>query len=709
MKQIIRNPDFRAAFDIQLDVPGLGGGMSLGSTHKMFGMKCHEVRLAPNGCVDVLTFQLMLSYLDDSIRGFWTKIFQGDKRAMLKVNRADVKALELKAPGACRLDRVSLYRQLRDGEIFGAFTDREREAIWTEILSETTDRLVPSLSSFFADVNYLKGPADCVKTLVELWPDDTVSSALERIFSDANQETDRCVIQHSESTFTSIPGNKSDRLELGVLQIWIGAMRDFLEMLPEKDDDNLVAKPRSQPHERIGCEFASLAYRLGFESEEIHHRIQCSPDEEIARKALLKARDPNRYKYDDTAFANFVEQMVRFFSTAEKKEDETMMDFEGHPRALKRKGIPQTGIYRADKSSLYLKRLYSTCEDQSDEVTSFFVRRSVYFAFFGKPSRATRERVERLIREEQGKLTEQNREEQEESRAQIVREEQGRLDQERREEQETLEQERQKQRRQKFEQERLEQERQKLEQETLEHERQKFEQETLARMEQKRNKKTKERGNQQPNQVRGRGIRNKLQARLLQFKKNRKRTTRSGFNNVTETMTQETVESSDSTSVPQLELPTSQVQGDSGKQTIPIGDHNDLPAVAGDSSTSTSSLKTPTQRPVDIHFKIRDYGKWRLLQTLSVDPSDTSELERFVVKYMRKHDPIYTYTKDERMVMVGTCFEDAIADGENTLYLIPKWELNNGNDSNGNSSNGNGSNENDSEVPQSARKILKLS
>jgi hypothetical protein len=66
------------------------------------------------------------------------------------------------------------------------------------------------------------------------------------------------------------------------------------------------------------------------------------------------------------------------------------------------------------------------------------------------------------------------------------------------------------------------------------------------------------------------------------------------------------------------------------------------------------------------------------------------------------------------MLKVGTCFEDAIADGKNTLYLIPKWELENGNDSNsnssnGNGSNGNGSNENDSEVPQSARKTLKLS
>lgn len=76
------------------------------------------------------------------------------------------------------------------------------------------------------------------------------------------------------------------------------------------------------------------------------------------------------------------------------------MDFEGYPRTLKRKGIPQTGIYKADKSSLYLERLHSIREDQSDEVTSFFVRRSVYFTFFGKPNRAIYEKLKELIREE---------------------------------------------------------------------------------------------------------------------------------------------------------------------------------------------------------------------------------------------------------------------------------------------------------------------
>lgn len=362
---------------------------------------------------------------------------------MLKVNRADVKALELKAPRACTSDRVSLYGQLSSGKIFGAFTDQEREVIWTEILSASTDRLIPSLSSFFADVNYLQGPADCVKTLIELSPGETVSSALEGIFSDVNQETDRCLIQQSESTFVSIPGSKSDRVELGCRQIWISAMRNYLEMPSQKEEDNLLAKPRSEPNEYILYEFASLAYRLGFESKQIHCLIQRSADEEIARKALLKARDPHRYTYNHAAFAHFVKQIIRFFCTAEKVVEEHAIDVDGSQRAPKRKGIPETGVYKTDQSSLFLDKLHSTNKEQRDTLTSFFIRRSVYFAFFGKPDCAKHERRERLAREEQERFAEQERQDWE--RQEQQRQEQERLERERltREEQERLAQEEQ--------------------------------------------------------------------------------------------------------------------------------------------------------------------------------------------------------------------------------------------------------------------------
>src|SRR5438045_8324504 len=97
-----------------------------------------------------------------------------DKQAMKKVDRATVKALELTAPGACRADAEVLYGKLRTGQIFGAFDEQEREAIWIEVLRVSTDYLIPSLYSFFEDLNYLKGIADCVKRLIT--PKQTVSS-----------------------------------------------------------------------------------------------------------------------------------------------------------------------------------------------------------------------------------------------------------------------------------------------------------------------------------------------------------------------------------------------------------------------------------------------------------------------------------------------------------------------------------------------------
>ncbi|KAF2806322.1 uncharacterized protein BDZ99DRAFT_479590 [Mytilinidion resinicola] len=146
MKQIIRYHDFRAAryparcsWACRRDALGLNA--------QMFGMRCHEE---------------ILHYLDN-IRESWTKIFRKYRQAMLK---------------------------MRSDKIFSAFTDQEREVIWTDILSASVDRLISSLSSFFTDVNYLEDPADRVKTLMELWPGETVSSALERIFRDVNQETD---------------------------------------------------------------------------------------------------------------------------------------------------------------------------------------------------------------------------------------------------------------------------------------------------------------------------------------------------------------------------------------------------------------------------------------------------------------------------------------------------------------------------------------
>jgi hypothetical protein len=109
---------------------------------------------------------------------------------MQKVDRATVKALELMAPGACKADFQALYSKVRNGQILSAFSERDREDIWSRVLSATVNRLVPSLFSFFEDLNYLKNVADGMKRLFPLLPDGTVSSAMEDAYSDAKHRAD---------------------------------------------------------------------------------------------------------------------------------------------------------------------------------------------------------------------------------------------------------------------------------------------------------------------------------------------------------------------------------------------------------------------------------------------------------------------------------------------------------------------------------------
>jgi hypothetical protein len=96
-------------------------------------------------------------------------------------------------------------------------------------------------------------------------------------------------------------------------------MRHYRKMLVEpkkKKKDLLVKVGGREADETILCEFAALAYQLGFESDEICALKQHSPDREIARSALLKAWKPNRYEYDNAVFESHIAQIVRMFSAA---------------------------------------------------------------------------------------------------------------------------------------------------------------------------------------------------------------------------------------------------------------------------------------------------------------------------------------------------------------------------------------------------------
>jgi hypothetical protein len=76
---------------------------------------------------------------------------------------------------------------------------------------------------------------------------------------------------------------------------------------------------------------------------------------------------------------------------------------------------------------------------------------------------------------------------------------------------------------------------------------------------------------------------------------------------------------------------------------------------------------------IRIKYKVRERGAWRMADSLLVDPSDPSEVERVAKKYMRKR--IRLFDTALNILTPRGCWEAALADGSNTILLIPEQEI----------------------------------
>ena len=115
----------------------------------------------------ILRKQEILHYLRH-IKRVWSGLVQGNPNAMLKIDKATVEALQMRAPRASTTDAKMLRSQLRAGKIFRAFNDSEREDIWSRL--QMIEGLIPSFYTLFRDVQYLEHCVNCVKRLTALYP-----------------------------------------------------------------------------------------------------------------------------------------------------------------------------------------------------------------------------------------------------------------------------------------------------------------------------------------------------------------------------------------------------------------------------------------------------------------------------------------------------------------------------------------------------------
>lgn len=316
------------------------------------------------------------------MKEFYFFVFDNDENKMRKVTRADIAALQLTAPGAFTSEAVALRGRVEGGDVFQAFNSDERKEIWSRICSKTKNSLVPSLFQFFENLKYLKGPADCMKMLINPKRRDTIQSALEDAFSGFDNPTDACAVQIGRHKFKYARVDPDDRFSILYRQLWLFAFREGMGM--EKEAKKRLAGPRVEhADEGVLFEFAAMANMFRFSNDQIKALMQQDPDESMARRLLDTARDPAIYRYmrkDDC-----VKKIVRIIREAEpheSREDTSDSGIDGEEKRSSRCGLPAVWDYVENKNLLFLADLHRPLPT-NDRLRFDFIQRSNYFSFFG--------------------------------------------------------------------------------------------------------------------------------------------------------------------------------------------------------------------------------------------------------------------------------------------------------------------------------------
>jgi hypothetical protein len=288
------------------------------------------------------------------------------------------------APGNSRKDANLVRGIVLGGEAFAGFNESKRKEIWSQL--ELFDGVIPSLYTFFEDFKYLESCAQCLKQILgpqvaSIWEN------MKRLFLPSPKGERECLIQTTARCFRRQRLDDMKSLEICYRQVWLFAMRNYF-LMPRVSDkhDELLAKPdRPRADKRTLYEMAELAHRLGFDSTEIQELLAQCPDRQIALAALLQARKPDRYEYHPHQVESLVTKIVECFSAAvEQDERPSILLADSSVESRARCGMPQLKTHKQDSPFLFLDNIHTVSSPVFDNITTFFVRRCVYLAFFGK-------------------------------------------------------------------------------------------------------------------------------------------------------------------------------------------------------------------------------------------------------------------------------------------------------------------------------------
>lgn len=279
-----------------------------------------------------------------------------------------VQLVQSRCPGVCQGDLELLDKLMREGRIFSTIDcEAARQQIWRRL--RKVDYLIPTLGSLQKDFKYLKGPAEVMKRLLK---------PLKR-----RQKGRRTLREFAELAF--LGGRDHGKFESKFQELYLYAMRDVFDMvedtpLKERGKKTPIARP---PDPVTWHRFANFAYTSGFESPEIHRLRKLDPYREKAREKLS---DRDASKYNQRELERLVTETAEMYRSATKDkspESTPRMLLEGPGESMaRRRGRHWEDAYQYDRHFMFLTIFRQPIEGRGNSVSSLFVRRCVFRAFF---------------------------------------------------------------------------------------------------------------------------------------------------------------------------------------------------------------------------------------------------------------------------------------------------------------------------------------
>ncbi|CAG8218000.1 unnamed protein product [Penicillium salamii] len=364
-----RNRELRQGFNQLLQIRGLWlNGLRISMLHRV---------IATTAIEEILHY---LGYIYDTFLFF----VNGDKNSLKRIESDTINSIQLMAPAGSSKDSLALRGMTLSGQAFGLFDEQERKAIWSRL--ETFQGIIPSLYTFFEDFKYLEACSHCVKQIISA-PVVSIKNTMKHSYGPNLTIENSFPIQESETSFFYRQLSPDECFDIAYRQIWLFAMRNYL-LMPRvtESEERLLAKPGLiKPDAQVLYNMAKLADCLGFQSSEIHDVLINSPDRQIALSALLQARKPGQYAYQQSQLDSLVTRVVECFSAADEiPHTPSIILADSLVEARARCGIPRFKTHSQDKAFLFPASIHRV-GPFSESVSTFFVRQCVYFAFFGKP------------------------------------------------------------------------------------------------------------------------------------------------------------------------------------------------------------------------------------------------------------------------------------------------------------------------------------